>query len=65
MKNEILNIYTNTKILFDNLAKRNHYLSNYKINYFELNYKNELHFFYDQFNVFLYRLITKHLNAII
>ena len=52
MKNEILNIYANTKILFYNLAKRNHYLSNYKINYFELNYNNEFHFYYDQFNVF-------------
>ena len=33
MKNEILNIYSNAKILFDNLIKRDHYLSNYTINY--------------------------------
>ena len=33
MKNEIINIHTNTKILFDNLIRRNHYLSNYEINY--------------------------------
>ena len=52
MKNEIINIHTNTKILFDNLIRRNHYLSNYEINYIELNDKNEIHFNYDQFNIF-------------
>ena len=52
MKNEIINIYTNSKILFDNLAKRNYYLNNYIINYINLNDNSEWHYNYDQFNIF-------------
>ena len=52
MKNEILNIYSNAKILFDNLIKRDHYLSNYTINYINLGDNNKFHYHYGQFNIF-------------
>lgn len=59
MKNEIINIYTDAKILFDNLIQRKHYLDNYKINYIKLNYNDKFHFNYDQLNIFFIPLDYK------
>ena len=65
MKNEILNIYSNAKILFDNLIKRDHYLSNYTINYINLGDNNKFHSHYGQFNIFFVRNAKRYLFFVI